>query len=116
MMTGSEAVRPRGVFARLSRWLGQERVFRWIPFVLVEGTFVLVIIIPFLLTVYISLLRWRANRTSCSSPWMTCAWNLDATETARSNRRTSMRWPRKARCSRAPIVNKRCAIRREHRC
>ncbi len=37
-------------------------MFRWIPFILVEGTFVLVIIIPFLLTVYVSLLRWRANR------------------------------------------------------
>jgi multiple sugar transport system permease protein len=54
--------RARGPFARLAVWLGQERVFRWIPFILVEGTFVLVIIVPFLLTVYISLLRWRANR------------------------------------------------------
>lgn len=51
-----------GVFARLGAWLGQERVFRWIPFVLVEGVFLLVIIIPFLLTIYISFLRWRANR------------------------------------------------------
>ena len=48
--------------ARLGAWLSQERVFRWIPFVLVEGTFILVIIIPFLLTIYISFLRWRANR------------------------------------------------------
>ena len=54
--------RTQGPLARLARWLGQERVFRWIPFILVEGTFVLVIIVPFLLTVYISLLRWRANR------------------------------------------------------
>lgn len=61
-MSGHQATRPAGPLARLSRWLGQERVFRWIPFILVEGTFVLVIIIPFLLTVYISLLRWRANR------------------------------------------------------
>ena len=53
--------RAQGPFARFI-WLGQERVFRWIPFILVEGTFVLVIIVPFLLTVYISLLRWRANR------------------------------------------------------
>jgi len=37
-------------------------VFRWIPFILVEATFLLVIIIPFILTLYISFLRWRANR------------------------------------------------------
>ena len=52
----------RGPLARLGDWFGQERVFRWIPFVLVEATFLLVIIIPFVLTVYISFLRWRANR------------------------------------------------------
>ncbi|MGB8434800.1 MAG: sugar ABC transporter permease [Burkholderiales bacterium] len=50
------------VWRRLGRWLAQERVFRLIPFVLVEGVFVLVIIIPFLLMVYISFLKWRANR------------------------------------------------------
>ena len=48
--------------ARIGAWLARERVFKWIPFVLVEGTFILVIIIPFLLTLYISFLRWRANR------------------------------------------------------
>jgi len=52
----------RGPMSRFAAWLGQERVFRWIPFVLVEGTFILVIIVPFLLTIYISFLRWRANR------------------------------------------------------
>ncbi len=52
----------KGVGARLGAWLAQERVFRWIPFILVEGTFLLVIIIPFILTLYISFLRWRANR------------------------------------------------------
>ena len=51
-----------GPFARLGRWLAQERVFRLIPFVFVEALFILVVFIPFLLTVYISLLRWRANR------------------------------------------------------
>jgi multiple sugar transport system permease protein len=56
------AARPNGVFARLAAWLAQERVFRWIPFILVEVTFLLVIVIPFILTIYISLLRWRANR------------------------------------------------------
>jgi multiple sugar transport system permease protein len=53
---------PKGALSRFGAWLSQERVFRWIPFVLVEGTFILVIIIPFLLTIYISFLRWRANR------------------------------------------------------
>jgi multiple sugar transport system permease protein len=61
-VSGKMGGRAQGPFARLAIWFGQERVFRWIPFILVEGTFVLVIIVPFLLTVYISLLRWRANR------------------------------------------------------
>lgn len=43
-------------------WLGKERVFRLIPFVIVEGFFLLLLAIPFILTVYISLLKWRANR------------------------------------------------------
>lgn len=46
----------------LRRWLAQERVFRLIPFVLVEGLFLLLLALPFVLTVYISLLKWRANR------------------------------------------------------
>jgi multiple sugar transport system permease protein len=61
-MNGAAAGRGTGPMSRLGAWLAQERVFRWIPFVLVEGTFFLVIIIPFILTVYISFLRWRANR------------------------------------------------------
>jgi multiple sugar transport system permease protein len=61
-VSGKMGGRAQGPFAQFAIWLGQERVFRWIPFILVEGTFVLVIIVPFLLTVYISLLRWRANR------------------------------------------------------
>jgi multiple sugar transport system permease protein len=60
--SGDETARHAGPLQRLGAWLSQERVFRWIPFILVEGTFVLIIIIPFLLTVYISFLRWRANR------------------------------------------------------
>ncbi|MED5578566.1 MAG: sugar ABC transporter permease [Nitrospinota bacterium] len=46
----------------LSSWLEQEKIFRLIPFVLVEGFFLLLLAIPFILTVYISLLKWRANR------------------------------------------------------
>ena len=46
----------------VAAWLAQERVFRLIPFVLVESLFVLLLAVPFALTVYISLLKWRANR------------------------------------------------------
>ena len=46
----------------LAAWLAQERVFRLIPFVMVEGMFLLLLAIPFVLTIYISLLKWRANR------------------------------------------------------
>ncbi|MEE9241151.1 MAG: sugar ABC transporter permease [bacterium] len=37
-------------------------MFRLIPFVMVEATFLLLLAVPFALTVYISLLKWRANR------------------------------------------------------
>ena len=47
---------------RLARWLASERVFRLIPFVLVEALFVVAILVPFALTIWISLLKWRANR------------------------------------------------------
>ena len=57
---GAPARLPLG--RRLSAWAAQERVFRLIPFIAVEAVFILVIIIPFILTIYISLLRWRANR------------------------------------------------------
>lgn len=59
---GEQPARRGGPFQRFGAWLSQERVFRWIPFILVEGTLILVIVIPFLLTIYISFLRWRANR------------------------------------------------------
>lgn len=52
----------RGAAGRVGRWLASERVFRLIPFVMVEGLFLLVVLIPFALTVWISLLKWRANR------------------------------------------------------
>lgn len=47
---------------RLATWFGQERVFRLVPFVMVEALFLLLLAVPFVLTLYISLLRWRANR------------------------------------------------------
>jgi multiple sugar transport system permease protein len=57
-VTPAPARRSGGIVA----WLASERVFRLIPFVLVEGFFLLLLAIPFALTVYISLLKWRANR------------------------------------------------------
>ncbi len=51
-----------GMLKRFGAWLSSERVFRLIPFVLVEGMFILVIFIPFALTIYISLLKWRSSR------------------------------------------------------
>lgn len=54
--------RQPGPVARLGKWLASERVFRLIPFVLVEALFIITILIPFLLTIWISLLKWRANR------------------------------------------------------
>src|SRR5262245_19561970 len=51
-----------GVARRLSKWLASDRVFPKIPYILVEGLFVLTILVPFILTIWISLLKWRANR------------------------------------------------------
>ncbi|MFQ5895936.1 MAG: carbohydrate ABC transporter permease, partial [Nitrospinota bacterium] len=58
----ARAVAARPWTGRLSAWLAQERVFRLIPFVMVEATFLFLLAVPFALTVYISLLKWRANR------------------------------------------------------
>jgi multiple sugar transport system permease protein len=52
----------RSLVRRFARWLASERVFRLIPFVMVEALIILVVLIPFVLTVWISLLKWRANR------------------------------------------------------
>ena len=51
-----------GALRRFGRWLGSDRIFPRIPFLLVELLFILVIFVPFLLTIYISVLKWRANR------------------------------------------------------
>jgi multiple sugar transport system permease protein len=50
----------RGGTGRFGSWLSSEPVFKRIPFI--EALFLLVIFIPFVLTIYISLLKWRANR------------------------------------------------------
>ncbi|UCG12331.1 MAG: sugar ABC transporter permease [Deltaproteobacteria bacterium] len=47
---------------RVRAWWGQERVFRLVPFVLVESIFLFFLAVPFAMTIYISFLKWRANR------------------------------------------------------
>jgi len=46
----------------LGRWIERERVFRLLPLVPVQLLIVTLLAVPFLLTVYISLLRWRLTR------------------------------------------------------
>jgi multiple sugar transport system permease protein len=45
----------------IRRW-NRERLFRSGPYIIVQALTVLVLALPLILTVYISLLRWRANR------------------------------------------------------
>ena len=46
----------------LGRWIERERVFRLLPLVPVQLLIVTLLAVPFLLTFYISLLRWRLTR------------------------------------------------------
>lgn len=46
----------------LGQWLEQERVFRVLPLVPVQLLILSLLFVPFLLTIYISLLRWRLTR------------------------------------------------------
>lgn len=59
---GKGAQQAPGAWERTKAWLSQEKVFRLIPFILVEGTFILLLATPFIMTIYISFLKWRANR------------------------------------------------------
>src|SRR5262245_53069139 len=47
---------------RLTKWLASDRIFPKLPYLLVEGLFIVTIFVPFILTIYISMLKWRANR------------------------------------------------------
>ena len=51
-----------GAGGGLRRWLERERVFKWLPFVPVQGLFSLLLLPNFLLLVYLSLLSWRITR------------------------------------------------------
>ena len=53
---------PKGIDRRLGHWLEQESVFRLVPLVPVQGLILALLAVPFVLTLYISLLRWRLTR------------------------------------------------------
>jgi multiple sugar transport system permease protein len=54
----------------LARWLERERVFRVLPLIPVQILVVALLLVPFLLTIYISLLRWRLTRGFWTdAPW-----------------------------------------------
>ena len=53
---------PKGTDRRLGPWLERESVFRLVPLVPVQGLIVALLAVPFVLTLYISLLRWRLTR------------------------------------------------------
>jgi multiple sugar transport system permease protein len=62
-----------------SSWLEQERVFRWIPLVPVQLLILTLLAVPFLLTIYIRLLRWRLTRGFWTdAPWGGLANFVDA--------------------------------------
>lgn len=44
------------------RWIERERVFKWLPFVPVQGLFAFLLLPNFLLLVYLSFLAWRITR------------------------------------------------------
>lgn len=54
----------------LGQWLEQERVFRILPLVPVQLLILALLFVPFVLTIYISLLRWRLTRGF----WTDAAW------------------------------------------
>ena len=62
-----------------SQWLEQERVFRVLPLIPVQLLILMFLAVPFLLTIYISLLRWRLTRGFWTeAPWGGLSNFLDA--------------------------------------
>ena len=54
----------------LGQWLEQERVFRLLPLFPVQLLILALLFVPFVLTIYISLLRWRLTRGFWTdAPW-----------------------------------------------
>ena len=55
---------------QLGRWLERERVFRVLPLIPVQPLILTLLFVPFVLTIYISLLRWRITRGFWTdAPW-----------------------------------------------
>jgi multiple sugar transport system permease protein len=70
MAAADAAVARRPRSRTLGAWLEQERVFRWIPLLPVQLLILTLLAVPFLLTIYISLLRWRLTRGFWTeAPW-----------------------------------------------
>src|SRR5881409_171881 len=68
----------------LRRWLERERVFRWLPFIPVQGLFALLLFPNFLLLVYLSLLSWRITRGTW---WNAAFTGLDSIQRALEDER-----------------------------
>jgi multiple sugar transport system permease protein len=65
--------------SRLARFLEQERVFRLLPLIPVQLLVLGLLFVPFVLTIYISLLRWRLTRGFWTdAPWGGVSNFLDA--------------------------------------
>lgn len=65
--------------SRLGRWLERERVFRILPLIPVQALVLALLFVPMVLTVYISLLRWRITRGFWTeAPWGGVSNFLDA--------------------------------------
>ncbi len=70
------AARRRRTFGQ---WLEQERVFRFLPLIPVQLLILTLLFVPFVLTIYISLLRWRLTRGFWTeAPWGGLSNFLDA--------------------------------------
>ena len=77
--TRAVAVAPAGRRRTLGQWLEQERVFRVLPLIPVQLLIVTLLFVPFVLTIYISLLRWRLTRGFWTeAPWGGASNFLDA--------------------------------------
>ena len=74
--SGVAAARRRRTFGQ---WLEQERVFRLLPLIPVQLLVLTLLFVPFVLTIYISLLRWRLTRGFWTeAPWGGLSNFLDA--------------------------------------
>ncbi|MGH7333440.1 MAG: carbohydrate ABC transporter permease [Candidatus Rokuibacteriota bacterium] len=77
--SGSGTAAPARRRRTLGQWLEQERVFRVLPLIPVQLLILTLLFVPFVLTIYISLLRWRLTRGFWTeAPWGGLSNFLDA--------------------------------------